>query len=512
MVEWKGDTTEKAGGKAQRLDRLESFNVPNFFVITSEEVKQLFNGETQPERVLNSSLDQRIEERIEEAYQDVGMSSEVRKASGKARNLVGGQRNNQFVSIRVSNSKKEKYTYKLNVGASNFFDALKQVVSSYTKHESEHPSVIVQKMVEPGYTGTLENHGMRTVVETVKGLGISLEEGLTTPSTYLMSQGRVEDVFTPDEQLEISRNPVHGDNQRRKIVVDERPFDDSEIKSLAGKASRMGVNLKFVYKRGSFHIIDAYDTSNEDPVITEEGIRASKGEIQGTVGREVSFSEQTVPPEEFQEGAVCKTGAYTSRDGYKIREAGKPAVFQSGDELEKGQRINLGPEDVTVSRDTENTASLKNTGSGVNPFKQESVEASGLASEVLPVDPRVGRGVCVERHSNQGYVVTETETEAVGIPQEAYISSYQDFFTFNSDRVIVDVRRLQREGLEDAIGYVDADLKILIVDEPTREQVRHGVENGFDVFAADEDNLEALKDAVESEEKRFIMQRLRELE
>ena len=131
MVEWKGEIGESSGQKAQLLDDLNNFNVPNFFVITPSEIEQLFQTETDPNQVLNASINMGVKREIKDAYDEVGMSSEVREASGKAKSLVGGQRNGQLVTIRISSSEKEKYNYKLNVGSSNFFQALKEVVSSY---------------------------------------------------------------------------------------------------------------------------------------------------------------------------------------------------------------------------------------------------------------------------------------------------------------------------------------------------------------------------------------------
>ncbi|WP_414837806.1 hypothetical protein ACK3SF_00150 [Candidatus Nanosalina sp. VS9-1] len=516
MVEWKGDISEESGVKAERLDKLDGFNVPNFFVITPEDISELFNGNKDSERILNTSIDQRARENIKEAYEDVGMSSEVRKASGKAKSLVGGQRNNQLVSIRVSDSGREKYTYKLNVGLSNFFDALKEVVSSYCSKESDYPAIIVQKMVEPGYTGALENHGRFSIVETVQGLGISLEEGLTEPSTYVLSQGRIEDVFMPEEQLEISRNPVHGDNQRKKVEVDERPFKSSEIQSLARKASRMGVNIKFVYKRGSFHIVDVYEPVNDGrPVITGEGIRASKGEIKGRVGRNVSFSDQTLPPEDFQDALIAGKGGYTSRDGYRIRQSGKPAIFQFNGELQQGTSVDVGAEEVNIESSSASTERPRGRSEEreVNPFKQDSgSEKATIASEVLPVDPRIGKGICIDRNSDQGYVLTDRETSATRIPESGYVSSYEDFFTFEGDRAIVDTRSISAEGLERAFEYMEAELKILVMAEPRPEIVRPAVQNGFEVFGVAEEHIEGLSELLASEEKKFIMDRLRNLE
>ena len=536
MVQWKGDTGDEAGRKAQLLDQLEGFNIPNFFVIKPDEIKRLFNGEDTSEGILNTSINRGIKREIKEAYEEVGMSSEVREASGRAKNLVGGQRNNQFVSVRVSDSEKEKYTYKLNVGSSSFFESLREVVSSYCKKNSDYPAVIVQKMVEPDYTGTLETQGRETVIETVNGLGISLEEGLTVPHVYHLRNSQLQKTITADEQLEISRNPVRGGNKRQKVKDDEEPFSQQDVEELAQKASRRDINLKFVYKRGGFHIVDAYQPSEEEGfIVSKKGIRASRGEITGNVGREVVFNDQTLPPQEYDKALISRKGGYTSRDGYRARKAEKPAVFRFSEELRNGQEVRLGSAEVEVQSKTEtrarnrretrensvtasvNTSSKESKSkSEQNPFRteetgSENLQEEVLASEVLPIDPRTGRGVCLKRNSDTGYVITDRNTEAEKIPESGYLSSFEDIFAFEGDRAVVDSRRLPERGLESAIEYFDADLKILLMQESDREVLQAAVNSGFDVYAAPKDSLDEVSKVIEAAEKKFIMKRLREL-
>jgi hypothetical protein len=520
MVEWKGEVSESSGQKARNLDGLEGFNVPNFFVVTSDEVKRLFSGKDDPRSILNNSLNQGIKREIKEAYEDVGMSSEVREASGKAKNLVGGQRNNQLVSIRVSNGSRERNTYKLNVGSSNFFESVREVVSSYMEEEgnTEFPPLLIQKMVEPEYTGVIENYGRQQLVESVKGLGISLEEGLTVPHTYLLDANQVKKIILADEQLEISRNPVRGENQRQKVKDDDKPFSREEIEKFSQKVSRKDLDLKFIYKRGSFHVVDAYSRDDEPSslVISERGIRASTGRISGRVGNEVAFNDQTLPPEEYEKALIARKGGYTSRDGYRAREAGKPALFQFDGELRNGQKVDIGPEEVDI---TDNEVRERNKPDPdrkkeVNPFRDENSEKDAgevVASEVLPIDPRVGRGVCINRNSNKGYVVTSRRTEAEDIPEEGYLVSYEDVFAFEGEKAVLDTRRLGERGLENAMKYLDAELKIVLMEEVDRPKIREALDFGFTVFGVEEGLRDEFAEVVAEEEKRFIMEKLRDL-
>jgi hypothetical protein len=530
MVQWKGEIDENSGEKAQLLDGLEDFNVPNFFVITPEEVNRLFGGKEDPEEILNSSLNRSIKREVKDAYDEVGMSSEVREASGRAKSLVGGQRNNQFVSVRVSGGGKEEYGYKLNVGSSSFFTSLREVVSSYCEKESSHPAILVQKMVEPGYTGALERKGRETVVETVNGLGISLEEGLTKPHVYQLRNSKVQKVLMADEQMEISRNPVRGENQRRKVKDDDQPFDRGEVEELVEKASVKDMDLKFVYKRGGFHVVDAYRSSRDEEgfIVSEKGVRASRGEISGRIGEKVAFSDQTMHPDEYRDALIAQKGGYTSRDGYRAREAEKPAIFRYSGQLESGGRVNLGPAEIEIGSDSRGERQERNSAGreqkrerqsekAANPFNssEEAVETDSdagiVASEVLPIDPRVGKGVCLNRNSDQGYVVSNRRTEAERIPESGYLSSYEDVFAFDGEKAVLDARRMSSRGLENAIGYLEADLKILLLENPGEDAVGSAVESGFDVFAATEDSLKQLERLVAREEKRFIMERLRDI-
>jgi len=534
MVKWKGEIGENSGQKAQLLDDLNEFNVPNFFVITPDEIERLFQSETQPNQVLNASLNMGVKREIKDAYDEVGMSSEVREASGKAKSLVGGQRNGQLVTIRISSPEKEKYNYKLNVGSSNFFQALKEVVSSYYKHNNGHPSVIVQKMVEPGFTGAVTSEGLETVVETVKGIGTSLEEGLTQPNICYLRGSRLEKRFIPEQQLEISRNPVRGENQRKKIEPEE-PFEKEEVEKFVRKTRSEDLNLKFVYKRGGFHVVDASRSKREQEGfnISENGLRVSNGEINGVIGKEVEFSDQTMSPSEYDNALIAKKGGFTSRDAYQARKAGKPAIFRYKGSIDQGQKIKASPNDTEVekqenrgqsftsnmskttpSQTRDNTSDFGESKES-NPFrKNEESKAfpdEVLATEVLPIDPRKGRGVFLKRKGSKGYSVDDQSKGSKSIPRKGYLSSFEDVFAFEGSSAVLDARRIPARGLEQALKYLEADIKVLLVENPERELLQQAIESGVDAIGCPENRVDRISEVVASFEKKFIMDKLREI-
>lgn len=525
MVQWKGELDQEAGQKAQLLNQLEGYNVPNFFVIEPEEVKRLFKSENDSEAVLNTSINRSMKREIKDAYDEVGMSSEVREASGRAKSLVGGQRNSQLISIRVSSSEKEKYTYKLNVGSSNFFESLREVVSSYYKHNQDNPAIIIQKMVEPGYTGVLESKGRETIVECVKGLGISIEEGLTKPHLFHLRNSRVQKNFSPEEQIEISRNPVRGENQRQKVGSEELPFERDEVEELVQNAVSDKIDLKFVYKRGGFHIVDAYRSSEDNKgfIISEKGVKVSRGDMQGVIGENISFSDQTLTPEEYTTGLIARKGGYTSRDGYRARKASKPAIFRYSRNLKEGIKIRIASGSLKVEEKSEHNSTSNSEFSAYeerksensNPLRKEKnsdkFSEEVLATEVLPIDPRTGRGVFLKRKGVEGYSVADKKTEATYIPEKGYLSSFEDIFASEADKAVLDARRLPERGVIKAAEYLDADLKILLVKNPERELLEKAVESGFKAIGSPGERVSKVSEVVAGIEKKFIMEKLRNL-
>ena len=498
MVQWKDKLDGEVGNKAGILDSLENVSVPNFFVVTREEASEGFSSTEEGLKVSES-----LRENIEEAYKEIGMSSEVRNSNGRAKNLVGGQRNNQLVSVRISES--GNYEYKLNVGSSELIDAIEAVASSYyLQAEEEHPSIIIQKMVEPGYTGAIVGSNGKALLEAVEGLGTSLEEGITEPHYYRLQRGEVKLAAKADSQLKIKRNPITGQHKRERVNPEKLPFEREEVVQLHSKLASEGVNAKFVYKRGSFHIVDAW-RANEDFNATKDGIRVSKGRIQGEIGRDVKFNEKTLPPNEYRNALIAAKGGYNSRDAEKAREAGKPAVFNFNKELRNGQRISMEEDEVTPG--------VEDREAKTDPF-QEKRDASvqqKTASEVIPINPRAERGLHLSPPYGRGYSIAARDAPGEVIPASSYLENYGEVFDFSGEKAVLDVRKLGEQGLEQAMDYIQAGTKILILPGPDRELIYQGIENGFETFAVPEQSVEKTESAVEAEEQRFVIRKLREL-
>ncbi|PSG99925.1 MAG: hypothetical protein BRC28_02150 [Nanohaloarchaea archaeon SW_4_43_9] len=523
MVEWKGHLEGDVGQKARMLDRAENFQVPNFFVITSEELEQIFENGTSAEQILNASIGSDHRKEIKDAYKDIGMSSEVRNSTGKAKNLVGGQRNNQFVSIRVSN-KQAHAKYKLNVGSSDLFEALKDVAGSYYENTGEMPSIIVQKMIESEYSGSAMTGDGETpgLVEVVEGLGTSLEEGENRPYFYTLDSGEI-DSKKPEEHRKITRNPMNGE-ERQKKVEPEMPFEGSEIKELLGKLDRQDINAKFAYKRGDFYIVDVWKEKPRYEVLKNpeiQGLKVSEGDISGTVGQEITYSETTLSPEKYRKHLVTGAGGYTSRDAEKAREEGKTAVFSFAEKLENGQRINM--KEQKSGRKEKRQARMDGGTKDSFPFSRDSKDSrdtkaitgdttnSPVATEILPLNPRNGRGVFTSPPYGDGYVLSDKATGENQFSRKNYVDTAEQAFVFDGDNLMLDVRKLGRESKE-MIKYLDAEKKVLIVNQPKIDVLKEAVVKGYDAVSCEKRFIDDLERKVQRAEKKFMLEKIREID
>lgn len=473
MVQWKGNTQrEQVGEKAANLESLEKFNVPNFFVLTKSEVGELLESR-EPEKIDNQKIPEDVVEEVREAYQDIGVSSEVRNASGEARNLVGNQRESQRVSVRISVND-NMAEYKLNVGASGLEDSIRKVLSSYYRENSETPAVIFQKMIEPEYTGAVVNKYTRrhSLVEIVEGLGHSLEEGITVPEFYLLNNSAVQEKRIPEKQVKVSRNPMNGQRRTRTISKNSPTFQDSEIEDLARKASREGLSVKFVYKRGSFYVVDAFDSEpmNVEPDL--EALKVSEGEIEGREGRDYILSDET---RKTQKPLVAKKGGYTSTDSQRKRKENMPAVVS----LQNMQKIQ------------DNSSERKEGTIEEKTVKDTSTRFSGVtATEVRSISE-------FPELSENPFSFQEKESK--------FADSCEQILSEESS--LIDARDIDRKALLKSIESVDA--KVLAVEEASDDLLEKVVEEGIEILVVPDHSVEKVSRRLLREEKRFILSNIR---
>lgn len=498
MVQWKGDLDyNQVGDKAKHLDQINSFNVPNFFAVTRKEVEKILPERRKPEEIQNARIDQEVNSKISEAYSNIGVASEIRNASGKAKNLVGNRRETSRVAIRVSTSKTGSY-YQLNVGSSGLEKAVKSVLASYFKRHDEVPALIVQKMVEPGHTGAIVTDYGRdyTLVESVKGLGTPLEDGETVPELYLLKNNKVADKRLPEEQLEVSRHPVNGSNRRRKVKRTKSPYKERKLTKAVSKAKEAGVNLKFIYKRGTFYIVDA-KPAKQNKDFEDENLDVVKA--AGKLSQDKNFTTvdklsniETLDSEDI----VSRKGGYTSTVSQKARQ--------------KGINLGVSPRESFLSSQTSEEHERMQQ-RDENPFSSSASGSTKTATlEVLPLNK--GRDSLRTKPPFQGkYNIVSRRNQENDIPEEDVLTSYSEVFALDSNTAVLDSRLVPREGLEQALEYIEADQKILIAARVDRKVVRTLIMNDFDAVAIENQDISEVAELVELEERKIILDKVREI-
>lgn len=459
MVEWKGQLEGKVGEKARKLDSVDSFYVPNFFVITKDEVEALVGNERSVETVERAEMPEELSDRLEDAYKEINMSSEVRKASGKARNLVGNQRNSSRVSVRVSADKPGNYSYRLNVGSGEIEESVVGVAASYyEEHSSGFPAVLVQKMIEPEASGAALKLQGGNLIEAVKGLGEALENGSTVPDVYLPGTGEKR---VPDKQLESSVNPMNGDVRTRKTSRNSPLLKDSQIRQLSDKLNSERHSVKFAYSRGTFYAVDAFGSPDLELPKNLESLKVSKGKIEP--GTEIVDVAGT--PEK---PVRARKGGYTSWQAQEARRNGVPAELSYRGE-------STGMEDEAEQK----------------PFGEEPGEAA--ATEVLRAD----RELPSELESRYGVEF-----------REVFLEDASDVLKFEGERFVLDSRSMDTETAVESLEYLEGECVCLVCEEATPKRVEAAVRNGALSIAVERDPEEA-ENAVLKEEKRLLLEAAR---
>lgn len=501
MVQWKGEIErEKCGEKAARLDEADDLNVPNFFVITKKEIQGIIGEKNSSREILNSEFSEELSKELREAYKEVDMSSAVRNASGQARNLVGGQRSGSRVSVRTSNGGITEY--KLNVGESDLEGAVKEVVASYVEENGQAPAVIVQRMIEPEASGAVvlnytEEHAL---VEAVKGLGTSIEEGVTIPEFYLIDES-VDERRLPDSQMEDSLNPMTGEIKRRKTDRNHFIFSESELTSFVDRLKAEGYSGKFAYKRGTFYVTDLFEKSDGSAPPDLDGISVTERKVQNTGFQR---SEETLPPEQYQDSLIAEKGGYTSTDAEKARRQDQGAVFSFKGEIEE-QPERESPEEfepATETRDSmDDLQDLKSEAS-----RTENSVMSVAATKSLPLNTEGGLSLSPPFRGR--YAVTSREVRGRSIDPNSYVSSCEQVFKHESDELVLDTRNIDPEAAVAAIEYNKTEFKFLIVERPHPELIEEAVRQGFDGIASNDP--ERVKKEILRQEKKMLLDHVRE--
>jgi hypothetical protein len=338
-------------------------------------------------------------------------------------------------------------------------------------------------MIEPDQTGAvIQNYTeQHTLVETVEGLGHSLEEAITIPELHLVQNREVTQSRTPEKQVKITRNPMNGERRQRKITKNKNAFQKTEIKKLANKADHENLSLKFAYKRGTFYITDAF---NNQPINTEpdlEALKVSNGEITGRQGKDYILTDQ---PRKTSQPQVSKKGGYTSTPAQHARKNQAPAVYslKNTEKIQNNKRHNI--------KTPENLGKQKNTND-----KQKNTQTD------------------IES-------VTATKIKKIkhvsGLQQNPFNNTDQDKLAKTCEEILlgntekIDARNIREKALQKTLKQTK-NVQLLVIDEPTTEILYKIVENRVEAIAVPQEQLEKIRKELLRAEKRFILDNLSQL-
>ena len=250
-----------------------------------------------------------------------------------------------------------------------------------------------------------------------------------------------------------------GGFREKRIKNPDKPFSDTEIREFVEKASN---SVKFVYKRGSFFVVDVFQ--REQRFQSVEEIKVSEQEMSGTIGQDIVLSDQTLPPEQYDSGLVTRKGGYTSTDAQKAREAEKPAIFSS--DREEGETI--------------------------NPIREKSDPTNDFSERVTATE-----------------IKTIRQLETNYSSEEAYLESYSEVFGFEGEKAILDARKISNEGLVNALEYLEADVTVLM-QEPDLKVLKKIVEKDF-TLGVESSEIPRFESMVERAEHLFVVEKLRSM-
>ncbi|MFP4045737.1 MAG: PEP/pyruvate-binding domain-containing protein [Candidatus Aenigmatarchaeota archaeon] len=424
------DDIDQAGSKAASLAKMQDkFHVPGGFVITNEAYRkfledngikskvlsiiartdieneeELYQASQRIKRIFNEVIvPTSLKEKIEEAYKDLVVSSEAKKAGGRALELIKAGREEPSVVLRASVKRKGNsfagvYDTKLNIkGVDNLVQEVKKIWQSYFSpraiyyrekngHAHDIPfAVIIQKMVEAdksaNYLEISSEEGNRPVIEAVHGLGKILSDGEITPDVYLFdgfSNTPEEKKIAKKEWIQ-TKNPSTDKVEKQPISSGKKNsevLERKEINEIMQSANKIksyfnfSPVIEFCLRNEEVLLVDVApntissrnrDTEQGTPIL--EGLGVSPGQTSGTVARNGNVSQgdiaviKNLTLEKIYygkpAGVISDQGGFSSNLARIAREFEIPTVSGTGSassKLNDGDRIRLNGSEGRVVR------------------------------------------------------------------------------------------------------------------------------------------------------------------
>lgn len=507
-------------------------------------------------------------EEIESAYENINLSQKVRNAGDKAVELVGGQRETDFVAVRPSTLEYGYATPEIGInGKNSVLEAIKDVIASaYAAdalyHEAEDiPAIVIQKMVDADLSCTIFTRNPLTgedeiIIEAVYGLGLGITRGDCNADRFYIdrSTGRLNDKEIATKRNQYSKNPATGSLEQSTVPKrkqDERTCDADMLSDIVNTAldiaSRLDDPLRIdlsVGRNKSF-ILDAREPqikqSEDDPIEATSpllsGETASPGYAEGKATTKrmrtlpednhifiESGTDQTrLTPISEASGMVTDTGLIAARTSSHARRHGTPLIIETGNatsSIDDGTYIRLDGATGMVYGQGNTEPSVEDTA-----VQQESrTRVPATATKLFALDEPIARadgvvedhaGRLIMRSDNNRLTATDVgddESRGLLINDYASILTIQQAVKNGTDHVILDIDRLQSqhdavaEAISTACNQASCSLLMRHLDKNILEAA---VANAVEAVIVPSEQFDSVEKHLARIERRYLLDKLR---
>ncbi|MDY6788458.1 MAG: PEP/pyruvate-binding domain-containing protein [Candidatus Nanohaloarchaea archaeon] len=331
--------------------------------------------------IKSGELPEQLEDDIKQAYSDISLSKKVRNAPDQAAELIGGQRELEFVAVRQSRIEdiSDLNTADLNIhGKSRLVESVKDawanvyspeaIKTALEEGKKLDSAVLVQRMVDADHSAIVLTADPSTteeeiIIEAVHGIGRPLSLGSVVPERYRVDKtsGRLEEHREGLTGWKLSTNPRTGQLEKKRLSSDERneqTLTHSRITDLAN----LGLELENIaggyikaciaLDGGKMQVITAKKvetgknshTGGLDTQPLAQGTSVSSGTISGEASRIKSNDKEAstsiaisddldvsgkLEAEEIDslKGLIAEKGSIGSKTAEFLRSRGKPALI-----------------------------------------------------------------------------------------------------------------------------------------------------------------------------------------
>ncbi len=278
--------------------------------------------------ILNSRFNKNTESKIIETYKQIGISEEIRKY-GEAIDMVRGQRDNQFVSVRASPTKGiNVYKTILNVaGKEKLINSIKECISSFYSPEAliyreklkqeTGLAILIQRMISPEksacvFTSNPLGSVSEIVVEAAWGIGSSLSQGIVSPDQYKIDKNSgqlIEEKINLKDWMysidkfsnEIIKEKVPPELKNRSVLTTKELGKIVEAALLIESKFNVPCKICFSINRGKLILFGIERISNQETVsqtnlrenVLLTGLGASAGSCNGIA--KVLYDPREIP-------------------------------------------------------------------------------------------------------------------------------------------------------------------------------------------------------------------------